>query len=286
VETLAPQRQRNFNGARRLLAICRRNVTVCNSAAPRLAVVFRLFDIDDMTTPKPTILIVEDDPEIRRLVRDFLVLEGYDVETAGDAKAMDAVLQRLRPDLIILDLMLPGEDGLAICRRLRISDPIPILMLTAKSDEIDRVVGLEMGADDYLAKPFSSRELLARARAIMRRTQQAPPQAAQNRRYGFDAFVIDIDARGLRVGENNAVTLTSGEFELLVCFVQRPRRVLTRDQILDWTRGRSADPFDRTVDMLISRLRKKLDNASPGSNLINTVRNGGYLFTAHVRPLT
>ena len=130
------------------------------------------------------------------------------------------------------------------------------------------------------------KELLARARAIMRRTQPIVPQAAQNRRYRFDAFVIDIDARGLSTGENHAVNLTSGEFELLVCFVQRPRRVLTRDQILDWTRGRSADPFDRTVDMLISRLRKKLDGASPGSNLINTVRNGGYLFTAHVRPLT
>jgi DNA-binding response OmpR family regulator len=245
-----------------------------------------LSDIHDMTTPKPTILIVEDDPEIRRLVRDFLVHEGYDVETAADGKAMDVVLQRVRPDLIILDLMLPGEDGLAICRRLRTGDPIPILMLTAKSDEIDRVVGLEMGADDYLAKPFSSRELLARARAIMRRTRPAAAQPAQNRRYRFDAFVIDIDARGLSAGENTTVNLTSGEFELLVCFVQRPRRVLTRDQILDWTRGRSADPFDRTVDMLISRLRKKLDGANPGSNLINTVRNGGYLFTAHVSPLT
>jgi two-component system OmpR family response regulator len=285
-ETLAVRRQRNFNDARRLLAICRRNVTVCNNAAARLAAVVRLSDIHDMTTPKPTILIVEDDPEIRRLVRDFLVHEGYDVETAADGKAMDVVLQRVRPDLIILDLMLPGEDGLAICRRLRTGDPIPILMLTAKSDEIDRVVGLEMGADDYLAKPFSSRELLARARAIMRRTQPIVPRAAQNRRYRFDAFQIDIDARGLSAGENNAVNLTSGEFELLVCFVQRPRRVLTRDQILDWTRGRSADPFDRTVDMLISRLRKKLDGASPGSNLINTVRNGGYLFTAHVSPLT
>jgi two-component system OmpR family response regulator len=285
MEILAAQRQRNFNGARHLLAICRHHVTVCNNAASRLARGCRLSDIRNMAMPKPTILIVEDDPEIRRLVRDFLVQEGYDVEIAEDAKAMDMVLQRVRPDLMILDLMLPGEDGLAICRRLRSSDPIPILMLTAKSDEIDRVVGLEMGADDYLAKPFSSRELLARARAIMRRTQPTAPQT-QNRRYRFDAFVIDIDARGLSVGENGAVTLTSGEFELLICFVQRPRRVLTRDQILDWTRGRSADPFDRTVDMLISRLRRKLDAASPGSNLINTVRNGGYLFTAHVSPLT
>ena len=237
-----------------------------------------------MTAATATILIVEDDPEIRRLLGDFLRQEGFAIETAGDGKAMDGVLQRLRPDLIILDLMLPGEDGLAICRRLRASDTIPILMLTAKSDEIDRVVGLEMGADDYLAKPFSSRELLARARAIMRRTQPAVIRS-ENRRFRFDEFIIDIDARGVTTGDHGAVFLTSAEFELLVCFVQRPRRVLTRDQILDYTRGRSAEPFDRTVDMLISRLRKKLDAARPGSNLISTVRNGGYLMTAHVTPL-
>jgi DNA-binding response OmpR family regulator len=237
-----------------------------------------------MTTPQPTILMVEDDPEIRRLVRDFLSQEGFTIELAGDGKAMDAVLQRLRPDLIILDLMLPGEDGLAICRRLRAQGTIPILMLTAKSDEIDRVVGLEMGADDYLAKPFSSRELLARARAILRRTRPTT-ETADNRRYGFDAFVVDVDARHVATQGGNPVTLTSAEFDLLVCFVQHPRRVLTRDQILDWTHGRSAEPFDRTVDMLISRLRKKLDAASPDANLISTVRNGGYLFTAHVKQL-
>jgi DNA-binding response OmpR family regulator len=241
-----------------------------------------------MTMPQPTILIVEDDPEIRRLVRDLLVQEGFTIELAEDGKAMDAVLQRIRPDLMILDLMLPGEDGLAICRRLRTDNPIPILMLTAKSDEIDRVVGLEMGADDYLAKPFSSRELLARARAIMRRTRPTPAasEKSDNRRYGFDSFVIDIDARHLATQDGDVVTLTSAEFELLVCFVQRPRRVLTRDQILDWTHGRSSEPYDRTVDMLISRLRKKLDAAHPGANLISTVRNGGYLLTAHVRSLT
>ncbi|CAN5336389.1 response regulator [soil metagenome] len=238
-----------------------------------------------MTVPQATILIVEDDPEISRLLRDFLVQEGYDVEVAADGKAMDAVLQRRRPDLLILDLMLPGEDGLAICRRLRGADPLPILMLTAKSDEIDRVVGLEMGADDYLAKPFSSRELLARARAIMRRSRPAP-SSTDNRRYNFDTFVIDIDARSLSRQDGAPVGLTSAEFELLTCFVQRPRRVLTRDQILDWTHGRSSDPFDRTVDMLISRLRKKLEAANPGSDLIATVRNGGYLMTAHVKPLT
>src|SRR6202158_2998909 len=140
-----------------------------------------------MSTPSATILIVEDDPEISRLVADFMRREGFEVVSAADGKAMDAVLQRLRPDLLILDLMLPGEDGLSICRRLRADDSVPILMLTAKSDEIDRVVGLEIGADDYLAKPFSSRELLARARAIMRRTTPVAPQAAQNRGYRFDA---------------------------------------------------------------------------------------------------
>jgi DNA-binding response OmpR family regulator len=240
-----------------------------------------------MNTYSASILIVEDDPEIGRLVADFMRLEGFDVACAADGKQMDVMLQRLRPDIIILDLMLPGEDGLSICRRLRSDDSIPILMLTAKKDEIDRVVGLEMGADDYLAKPFGPRELLARVRAILRRANGIAAKPVV-RRFAFDRFVIDLDARGLELVEGNAATLqlTSAEFDLLGCFVQRPRRVLTRDQILDWTRGRSADPFDRTVDMLISRLRKKLDKASPASNLITTVRNGGYLFTASVKQVS
>jgi DNA-binding response OmpR family regulator len=236
-----------------------------------------------MDTQSATILMVEDDPEISRLVADFMRREGFEVACVGDGKAMDAMLQRLRPDLVILDLMLPGEDGLSICRRLRADDSIPILMLTAKSDEIDRVVGLEMGADDYLAKPFGPRELLARVRAILRRTNGTSAKSLV-RRFAFDRFVIDLDARSVETVEAEIATLqlTSAEFDLLGCFVQRPRRVLTRDQILDWTRGRSAEPFDRTVDMLISRLRRKLDGASPGSNLITTVRNGGYLFTTTV----
>jgi DNA-binding response OmpR family regulator len=156
-------------------------------------------------------------------------------------------------------------------------------MLTAKSDEIDRVVGLEMGADDYLVKPFGPRELLARVRAVLRRAAAAPVVKPLDRRLSFDVFQIDLDARQLIDQQNATVALTSAEFDLLACFVQRPRRVLTRDQILDWTRGRSADPFDRTVDMLISRLRRKLEAVSPGSKLISTVRNGGYLLTAHVK---
>lgn len=231
-----------------------------------------------------TIVIVEDDPEIRRLVGELMRKEGFGVEEAENATAMDAVLARIRPDLVILDLMLPGEDGLSICRRIRTQDALPILMLTAKSDEIDRVVGLEMGADDYLVKPFGPRELLARVRALLRRGR-AQPSTPPSRRFAFDRFVVDLDARQLTDTDGSGLTLTSAEFDLLACFVQRPRRVLTRDQILDRIRGRSADPFDRTVDMLVSRLRKKLEGASPGSNLISTVRNGGYLFTAPVNPV-
>jgi two-component system OmpR family response regulator len=258
-----------------------RHVTVCKQARRHL--VNRRESSYNFVMPIPaTLLIVEDDPVIRQLVGDLMTREGFAVETAEDAAGMDAILARTRPDLIILDLMLPGEDGLSICRRLRTHDSLPILMLTAKSDEIDRVVGLELGADDYLVKPFGPRELLARVRTILRRASQ-PAAKPRERRLTFDNFVIDLDARQVFDRHNAPLVLTSAEFELLACLVQRPRRVLTRDQILDWTRGRNADPFDRTVDMLISRLRRKLEAANPSSNLISTVRNGGYLFTAHVK---
>ncbi|MEL7172443.1 MAG: response regulator [Pseudomonadota bacterium] len=234
---------------------------------------------------RPLILVVDDDPEIRRLVAEFLVREGLEVEEAADAVAMDAILARRQPDLLVLDLMLPGEDGLSICRRLRAAGGPAILMLTAKSDEIDRVVGLEMGADDYLTKPFGPRELLARIRAVLRRMgdQAGGNGAAPARRFAFDRFVVDLDARQLTDSSGAILTLTSGEFDLLACFVQRPRRVLSRDQILDQLRGRGAEPYDRTVDMLVSRLRRKLNAAGPESELISTVRNGGYLFTPTVK---
>lgn len=272
----------------RLVSVVGRSVTVCNRLRRAIAkqAVLRISCV--MSMPAATLLMVEDDPEISRLVSDFMRREGFEIEVADTAAAMDAVLRRKRPDLIILDLMLPGEDGLSICRRLRQGDDVPILILSAKSDEIDRVVGLELGADDYLAKPFGPRELLARVRALLRRAQ-AKPQRAASRRFGFDRFVLDVDARSIEIAdevEAAPIQLTSAEFDLLACFVQRPRRVLSRDQILDWTRGRSAEPFDRTVDMLISRLRRKLEAASPGTNLITTVRNGGYLFTAMVRPVS
>jgi two-component system OmpR family response regulator len=230
------------------------------------------------------ILIVEDDDEIARLVRDLLMREGFRVETAGDAGAMRAVMTRFVPDLVILDLMLPGEDGLSICRNLRARGGVPVLMLTAKSDAIDRVVGLEMGADDYLAKPFNPRELLARVRAILRRTHgEAQPQA--NRRFAFEGLVLDLDARTLAGPAGEDIALTSAEFDLLACFVTHPRRVLSRDQLLDWTRGRGAEPYDRTIDMAISRLRKKIEAAAPAARLITTIRNNGYIFVPTVKPL-
>lgn len=235
-----------------------------------------------MSATIAAILVVEDDPEIGRLVAGLLEREGFAVRVAADGRAMDGLLKMTRPDLVILDLMLPGEDGLSICRRLQ-TLKLPILMLSAKSDEIDRVVGLEMGADDYLTKPFSPRELVARVRAILRRAQTGPVEAP-SRRFAFGGFIIDIDARDLQHNEAGPVQLTSTEFDLLACFVQHPRRVLTRDQILDWTRGRSMEAYDRTVDMQISRLRKKLDAVADLAP-ISTVRNGGYLFTPVVRPL-
>lgn len=278
--------QRRMSSQHRFVVSGQPRVTACKIGSWALAFGSRAAQTqcmaDFMDRHGATILIVEDDADIRRLVRDLLRGEGFSFEEADGAAAMDAVLSRVRPDLIVLDLMLPGEDGLSICRRLRLRDTIPILMLTAKSDEIDRVVGLELGADDYLVKPFGPRELLARIRAVLRRVNDRTHGSSAARRFAFDRFVIDLEARQIADEAGAPVTLTTAEFDLLACFVQRPRRVLTRDQILDWMRGRSADPYDRTVDMLVSRVRKKLDTASPGSNLINTVRNGGYLFTASV----
>ncbi|MDQ7250416.1 response regulator [Dongia sedimenti] len=229
-----------------------------------------------------SILIVDDDDEIRSLVGDLLRRERFSVTEAENATEMDNVLRRMRPDVLILDLMLPGEDGLSICRRIRSESGVPILMLTAKHEETDKVVGLELGADDYLVKPFGTRELLARIRALLRRAA-AQPVTAPSRRFAFDRFVIDLDARQITDDEGMPVSLTTAEFDLLSCLVLRPRRVLSRDQILDWTQGRAADPLDRTVDILVSRLRRKLDAASPGSRIISTVRNGGYLLTVAVK---
>jgi two-component system OmpR family response regulator len=233
-----------------------------------------------------TIMIVEDDREIRSLLADFLAREGYATVCAEDGVAMDRALAQAHPDLVVLDLMLPGEDGLSICRRLRAKGGLPILMLTAKAEDVDRIVGLEIGADDYLPKPFNPRELLARIRAVLRRADGPSSQQAP-RRLAFGTFVADLDARSVVGSGEAAVDLTSAEFDLLACFLERPKRVLSRDQLLDWTRGRAADPFDRTIDVSVSWLRRKLALAEPHAAVcIKTVRNGGYLFAADVRAMT
>lgn len=220
------------------------------------------------------LILVEDDAEIRRLLGDFFRREGFGFVAVETGVELDRALQAGTPDLILLDLMLPGEDGLAICRRLRATGSAPpIIMITAKHDSVDRILGLELGADDYVSKPFDPRELLARVRAVLRRTRTV--SAPAERRYAFAAYRIDIDGRSLD-GPDGAVILTSAEFELLAALVERPRRVLSREQLLDLVHGRAHDPFDRAVDMLVSRLRKKL------ADLIVTVRNGGYIFTAPV----
>ena len=236
----------------------------------------------------PHILVVDDHQEIRDLVARHLKREGFRVDTAGDGKALWRVLADARIDLMVLDLMLPGEDGLSLCRRLRADQAtaaIPIIMLTAKGDEIDRILGLEMGADDYMAKPFSARELIARIRAVLRRSQaggggggEAEPPA----RYGFAGWTLDVAGRHLEAEDGTVVPLSTGEYDLLMAFVQRPGRVLNRDQLLDLTRGRSAAAFDRSVDTQVSRLRKKIEPDPKEPSLVKTVWGGGYVFTPAV----
>lgn len=229
----------------------------------------------------PHILIVDDHREIRELVTRALTKEGFRVTSAADGRAMHKTLADARIDLILLDLMLPGEDGLSLCRALRAKSDIPIIMLTAKGDEIDRVIGLELGADDYMAKPFGSRELIARIRAVLRRGRQseAAPKPAQ---YRFDRWRLDTAAREL-VGEDGVtVPLSTGEYDLLMAFVERPQRVLSREQLLDLARGRAAANFDRAIDTQVSRLRKKIEQDPADPKIIKTVWGGGYTFTAAV----
>jgi two-component system, OmpR family, response regulator len=228
---------------------------------------------------RPHILVIEDDIEIRSLLRDYLARENFRVEVGDGGAALDRFRSTFgEPDLVVLDIMLPGEDGLSICRRVRAASRVPILMLTAKGDDVDRIIGLEMGADDYLAKPFNPRELVARIRAILRR---AEPPPIESRRFVInDMLNVDLDKREVVDGDGNPLVLTSAEFELLGCFLTRPNRVLSREQLMDWTRGRQADPLDRTIDVQVSRLRKKIER---DGELIKTVRSAGYIFTGTVK---
>ena len=230
------------------------------------------------------VLVVDDDREIRDLLGRFLTKHGYRVTAVPDGKEMRRALGDWRIDLVVLDLMLPGEDGLSLCRDLRARSPVPIIMLTMMGEETDRIVGLEMGADDYLPKPFNPRELLARMKAVMRRAGRGPDSPTSNRGMilHFAGWKLDLGLRRLESPQGLVVDLSSGEFDLLVAFAEHPQRVLNRDQLLDLTHGRAETPFDRSVDMQVSRLRHRIEADPKQPEMIKTVRGGGYLFTATV----
>lgn len=231
------------------------------------------------------IMVVDDDREIRDLVGRVLEKEGYRVTRASDGGEMRKRLETSAIDLIVLDVMLPGTDGLSLCRDLRSNNvTTPVVLLTARGDEIDRVLGLEMGADDYVAKPFSSRELVARIKAIFRRTASPQPAVERpaTRYFRFGKWRLDTAKRELQSEEGTIVALSTGEFELLRAFTEHPQMVLSRDQLLDLSRGRSAIVFDRSIDIQVSRLRRKLHDDAKRPQIIKTVWGGGYLFTPDV----
>ncbi|MGE0410122.1 MAG: response regulator [Amphiplicatus sp.] len=232
------------------------------------------------------ILIVDDDREIRQLVARALEREGFRTSLAADGTELMRALERGAIDLIVLDVMLPGKDGLSLCRDLRARKvQTPVILLTAKGEEIDRIIGLEMGADDYLAKPFNSRELIARIKAVLRRTLQPPPrEAPRARAVAFDGWTLDLIRRELKAADGVIVSLSTGEFDLLSVFVTHAHVVLSRDQLLDLAKGRSSIVFDRSIDIQVSRLRKKLGDDAKDPKIIKTVWGGGYLFTPDVSP--
>jgi len=233
----------------------------------------------------PNLLIVDDDAGIRNLLGEFLKQHGFQPFLAQDGKAMRAILARQSIDLIILDIMMPGDDGLSLCRQLRTESTIPIVMLTAVGEEVDRIVGLEMGADDYLNKPFHPRELLARIKAVLRRVHGAvrEPQPTENQIYYFAEWSLNRGLRRLLSPDQCEVILSAGEYALLLAFLERPQQVLSRDQLLDLTKNRMAGPFDRSIDIQISRLRHKIEENIKNPTMIKTVRSGGYVLAIPVR---
>lgn len=230
------------------------------------------------------ILVVDDDRDIRTLLAEYLDSNGLRTLTATNGSEMRRVLEESRVDLIVLDLTLPGEDGLTLCRNLRATSSVPVIMLTARGEPLDRILGLEMGADDYLAKPFEPRELFARIRSVLRRTQALPPNMAQPdvATMRFAGWTLDLTARHLVNKDGVVVALSGAEFRLLKVFLDHPNRVLNRDQLLELTQGRESDPFDRSVDIQISRLRQKLGDDARTPTIIKTVRNEGYVLATTV----
>ena len=232
--------------------------------------------------PARHVLVVDDDTQLREQVAGYLAEHGFQVHAAADARQMDQILASAPIDLVVLDLMLPGEDGLSICRRLTADGGPAIIMVSAMGEEIDRVLGLELGADDYLAKPCSPRELLARVRAVFRRLEEVRGGAPRKgKAYQFQGFVVDALRRQLKSPSGATILLTSGEFSLLSAFLDHPQRILSRDQLLEIARGHDADVFDRAVDVQISRLRRKL-HACSDREIITTVRGAGYMFDVAV----
>jgi two-component system, OmpR family, response regulator len=235
-------------------------------------------------TPQDHVLVVDDDGEIRKLLGEYLRKAGYRVTAVADGKAMWQALEAAHPEVVVLDVMLPGDDGLTLCRDLRARSQVPIIMLTARGEETDRIVGLEMGADDYLAKPFSPRELLARIKSVLRRARTLPdnlrPEPARTLR--FAGWRLDMAARNLTSPQGVVVALSGAEHKLLSIFLTHPRRVLTRDQLMDLMRGREAYPLDRSIDVQVSRLRRRLQDDAKEPALIKTVRGEGYVLSAQV----
>ena len=236
----------------------------------------------------PNILVVEDDRETRSLIAKYLRNNACNVATAADGREMARAMTDRRVDLLILDVMLPGEDGLTLCRKVRAQSQTPIIMLTARGEDIDRILGLEMGADDYLAKPFNPRELLARINAVLRRQAIAFTASATEGATAlvFAGWRIDLRLRELRNPEGAHVAMTSAEFDLLRTFCERPGRVLSRDSLLDLTQGRNAGSFERSIDVLVSRIRRKIEPDPQAATMIKTVRSGGYMFTPTVEPIS
>lgn len=235
-----------------------------------------------MDFEKKKILVVDDDEKLRELVIKFLIKEGFAVSGVQDGRTMDEYLTDHAVDLIILDLMMPGEDGLSIARRLRAGGSLPILMLSARGEDIDRIIGLEVGADDYLAKPFNPRELTARVKAILRRTAEPLAQPADDEEgagiYRFGDFKVNLTTHALTQGDER-IDLTSGEFSLLEAFVTHPNRILTRDLLIELIKGYERSPFDRSVDVRVTRLRKKLEKNPEEPDFIRTIWGKGYIFT-------
>jgi two-component system OmpR family response regulator len=226
-----------------------------------------------------SILVVDDDNDIRSLLVDYLETNGYSVRAEPDGKAMWKSLEQSGPDLLILDLNLPGDDGLTLCRNFRAQSSLPVIMLTARSEPLDRILGLEMGADDYLSKPFEPRELLARIRNLLRRCNVTLPSSPTEyiQQIKFSGWTLDLAARHLVNPQGIVIMLSNAELRLLRVFLEHPNQVLNRDQLLNLTQSRDAEPFDRSIDILISRLRQKLSEDARMPKIIKTVRNGGYL---------